>query len=56
MNGNEGIQEQMMNMVQKLMEETQDIDIEELDKSDSDTIRKRYYGYKKTTRRIRKYV
>ncbi len=37
MNGNEGIQEQMMNMVQKLMEETQDIDIEELDKSDSDT-------------------
>ena len=37
MNGNEGIQEQMMNMVQKLMEETQDIDIEELDKSDSGT-------------------
>tara|TARA_B100001029_G_C15045993_1_gene447164 strand:+ start:247 stop:1542 length:1296 start_codon:yes stop_codon:yes gene_type:complete len=37
MNGNEGIQEQMMNMVQKLMEQTQDIDIEELDKSGSDT-------------------
>jgi hypothetical protein len=36
MNGQDGIQEQMMNIVQKLMEENQEIDIEELDGSDSD--------------------
>jgi hypothetical protein len=37
MNGEDGIQEQMMNIVQKLMEESNNIDIEELDKSDSDS-------------------
>jgi len=37
MNGEDGIQEQMMNIVQKLMEESNNIDIEELDKSGSDS-------------------